>query len=227
MMKSKFKSVLLMSALFIFIKPIVTYATDSNTPQPAIDSTVMDGQIGEWDPTKSDNPNFNGYEIEGSLPTGAEYYTISVTVPVSMEFTVLPNSHHSRGSFYSPIYNIKNNGTKTINVKISKFERIDDIEDDEDTVPLYVEKIQSGDRRTQMELNMCAIEDPIFGVVTKTIDLTELTELSDDEKTLYQLGTNEMKRLKFDSKDWERPEGETDKNNAASEFIAQFEFSIP
>lgn len=225
MIKSKFKSLILMSTLFIFASPIEVYAVDSNNSEILNNNTIMNGEIGEWDPSIDDNPNFNDYEIEGDLPTGSEYYTISVTVPVSMEFTVLPNSHSEVGSFYSPIYNIKNNGTKTINVKVSEFERVDLI-DEEDTVPLYVEKIQSGDNRTQMELNMCAIEDPIFGVVTKTIDLTELTELSDEEKTLYQLEMNELKRVKFNARYWELPEGETGKKNAASSFIAQFEFSI-
>ncbi len=51
-----------------------------------------------------------------------DYYTISVTVPLNMEFYVLPNSQLAMGNFYSPTYTIKNNGSKNISVNISSFD---------------------------------------------------------------------------------------------------------
>ncbi len=58
------------------------------------DSTVLDGEIGEWDPNLMIililmNPELD--EIDGNIPTEDEYYTISVTVPVNMEFMYYPN----------------------------------------------------------------------------------------------------------------------------------------
>ncbi len=34
------------------------------------ESTILDGEIGEWDPTLNDNPNFNEEELEvdGHIP---------------------------------------------------------------------------------------------------------------------------------------------------------------
>ncbi|MEI3045114.1 MAG: hypothetical protein V8T82_05145 [Romboutsia timonensis] len=28
--------------------------------------TILDGEIGEWDPTLDDNPDFDGFEIDGN-----------------------------------------------------------------------------------------------------------------------------------------------------------------
>ena len=44
------------------------------------------------------------------------------------------------GSFYSPMYTIKNNGSKNISVSIDSFERKCETLDS-DTVPLYIESL--------------------------------------------------------------------------------------
>ncbi len=124
MKNKKIKCLILIVALFIARSQLYVFSETNSgelsnngnvTPTPPKEgTTILDGQIGEWDPNDSDAPNFEqeGLEIEGSKPTQGQYYTISVTVPVSMEFFVLPNSYLPFGSFYSPEYSITNNGSK-------------------------------------------------------------------------------------------------------------------
>ncbi|MDY3002632.1 MAG: hypothetical protein SOR73_13305 [Romboutsia timonensis] len=193
------------------------------------DSIILDGEIGEWDPDIVDKPDFENNkdvdEIEGNKPQDGDYYTISVTVPINMEFYVLPHSSHGMGSFFSPMYTITNNGSKNISVSLDSFERKNNIID-QDSVPLYVEKLNHGDKKTQIELKMYGIEDLYTEVVTKEIDLSEIKTLLDDEKKLYQLRANETKGIKFGSKDWELPQMESDKDRAMSNFTSSFVFSI-
>ena len=97
------------------------------------ESTILDGEIGEWDLEINNKPNFNeeGLEVDGDIPQREDYYTISVTVPVNMEFYVLPNSQLAMGSFYSPTYTIKNNGSKSISVNLSSFDMENGVEDED------------------------------------------------------------------------------------------------
>lgn len=183
-------------------------------------STILDGEIGEWDLGISDKPNFNDTEVEvdGKLPEEGEYYTISVTVPLNMEFIAL------NYSFYSPVYTIKNNGSKNISVKLSTFSRKKNTTlNDENTVPLYVEEVNRDDDRNQIELKMCTIEDLNNSVkVNKEIDLTNLTE----ETELYRLSANQKKGVTFDSKRWDIPKITSENGKATSDFICKFIVSI-
>ena len=191
-------------------------------------STILDGEIGEWDPDLNDKPNFNqqDLEVDGNKPQSGDYYTISVTVPVNMEFYVLPNSQLAMGSFYSPVYNIENNGSKNISVNISSFDIENEVVDQE-TTPLYVEKIDSNDNRTQIELKLCSIENlNTWWELGKKIDLTDLQQLNDSEKELYTLSANQEKGVTFDSEKWELPQVVSNKKKAVSNFRASFVFSI-
>lgn len=184
-------------------------------------STILDGEIGEWDPGISDKPNFNDTEVEvdGKLPEEGKYYTISVTVPLNMEFIAL-----NHNTFYSPVYTIKNNGSKNISVKLSGFSREENTTlNDENTVPLYVEEVNRDDNITQIELKMCTIEDLNNSVkVNKEIDLTNLTE----ETELYRLSANQKKGVTFDSKRWDIPKINSENGKATSNFICNFIVSI-
>ena len=212
--------------------PSVNTPSTENTNSPTNknnSSTVLDGEIGEWDPTLDDNPDFNNPEldeIDGHIPTENEYYTISVTVPLNMEFMVLPNSQSAFGNFYSPVYTIKNNGSKKISVNLSSFERQNNIASSNDTTPLYVEQINPTDNKTQMELRMCAIEDLNDGRINKEIDLTKLSTLSPQDKELYVLNSNQEKGIKFAADDWELPQFASNKETAMSNFTSSFVFSI-
>lgn len=192
------------------------------------ESTILDGEIGEWDLEINNKPNFNeeGLEVDGDIPQREDYYTISVTVPVNMEFYVLPNSQLAMGSFYSPTYTIKNNGSKSISVNLSSFDMENGVEDEE-TTPLYIEKINSTDTRTQIELKMCSIENlSTWWEIDKKIDLTKLDELGDSEKELYVLRANDEKGVTFDAEKWELPQIVSNKKKAVSNFRASFVFSI-
>lgn len=240
MHNKKIKCLILIIALFItrsqlYVFSETTSSGDNNNkvisggPQ-AEDTITLDGQIGEWDPNDSDSPNFNtaGLEIEGNKPQKGQYYTISVTVPLSMEFTVFPTNQLAFGQFYSPEYTIKNNGSKTLEVRIDKFDQNNSTLLSNDETQLYIEKVSDGDGKTQMELNLSVVDK--FNSITKNIDLTKLSDpnsnLSDAEKTLYELKANESKEFKFSSDRWELPWFESNKKSARSNFTAGFEFSI-
>ena len=202
--------------------------TPSSSTNENNKSTILDGEIGEWDPELSDKPDFNeeNLELEGNKPQPNDYYTISVTVPLNMEFYVLPNSQLALGSFYSPIYSVKNNGSKDISVKINSFEA-ENITTDSDAAPLYVEKLNDKDGKTQIELKLCSVEDlDTWWEVSKEIDLTEINELQDSDKELYVLSANETKGIKFSSERWELPQNEAHKDKAISNFRAGFVFSV-
>ena len=228
-------------SLYIFADTISFNKSSYNTPVISIDdtqtiiplnnennnSTVLDGEIGEWDPENKDKLDFNNsLEIDGHKPTENDYYTISVTVPLNMEFYVLPNSNLALGSFFSPTYKIKNNGSKNISVKINSFE-MQNTRQDNDTAQLYVEKLNSKDNKTQIELKMCAINTlDTLSEVTKEIDLTEVGQFNDSDKELYVLSKNETKGVKFYADRWELPQNEANKEKAISDFNAGFVFSV-
>ena len=230
MIKNKLKFLIFIGALFIANIPLSVFAeskiTSTNTPQG--NNTILDGEIGEWDPNITDAPNFNNIntsDIQGKIPTKDEYFTISVTVPIDMEFYVLPNSNLAFGSFYSPEYTIKNNGSKKLEAKINSFTMTNDNETNTNT-PLYIEQVVGGDGKTQMELNICAIENLDANGNPKEVDLTQITTLNDEDKKLYELNANAEKKVKFTSKKWELPQFESKKDTASSSYTASFEFSI-
>lgn len=220
--KFKFKMLIVM----IFVLSLNQHSLDIFADEPTQnESTILDGEIGEWDPDLNDNPNFDNEEVDGHIPKENEYYTISVTVPVNMEFLVLHSSQLVFGKFISPMYTIKNNGSKNISVSIDSFER-DGETLDSDTVPLYIESLTAYDNKTQMELKLCGVEDLSTTQVNKKVDLWRLGELTQEEKKLYSLSANETKGIKFHSERWELPERECNKNKAMSNFTASFIFSI-
>ena len=224
------KFILIVSVIIINTSSLDVFATPPSEDDQIYknESTILDGEIGEWDPILDDKPKFNeeGLEVDGNLPEEGEYYTISVTVPLNMEFYVLPNSQLAFGSFYSPVCNIKNNGSKNISVNLSTFDIESGVEDEE-TTPLYVEKINSTDSRTQIELNICTVEDlDTWWEIDKKIDLTNLHQLGDSEKELYVLNANDEKGVTFDAEKWELPQIVSNKKKAVSNFRAGFTFSI-
>ena len=211
--------------------PSVNTPSTENTNSPTNknnSSTVLDGEIGEWDPTLDDNPDFNNPEldeIDGHIPTEDEYYTISVTVPLNMEFMVMQDGESAFGKFFSPTYTVKNNGSKNISVKIKSFEPQSGT-NDQDTTTLYIDRLNPGDGKTQMELKLGVLNDLDLSEFNKEIDLTQIDTLSQAEQELFNLEANQVKKFKFTSTRWEIPKYESDKENAKTNFNANFEFSI-
>ena len=237
MKNKKIKCLILIVALFIarsqlYVFSEINSGESSNngnvTVTPPKDSTtILDGQIGEWDPTDKTAPNFDdqNLEIEGNKPAQGQYYTISVTVPLNMEFMVLKNSHHAFGSFFSPEYSITNNGSKTLDVKVKSFERDTKTQIPSDKTELYVEKVVDCDKRVQMELKLSGIDSLCTGT-NKDVDLTNVTALSDEQRKLHELQKNETKKVKFSAQKWELPKSEGYDKDAVSNFTAGLEFSI-
>lgn len=236
----KLKSLILTMCFIMLVGSSNIYATNraiqyqtvtsgTSSPSTASGKTELDGKIGEWDPNDSEKPNFDDYDgdqsnIEGTIPESDKYFTISMTVPISMEFVVLPNSHNPFGSLYSPEYSIKNNGSKEISVKVSSINQPEnDIysQDTEKTV-LFIEKQEPDDGETQMELCLTSLgENP------KEIPLYDLSLLkNEDDKILFNLTKNETKKVKFTSERWDLPWFESGKDKAEANFTLGLEFSV-
>lgn len=236
----KLKSLILTMCFMLAVSSTDIYATNraidyetttsgTSSPPTAGGKTELDGKIGEWDPNDSDKPNFDDYDddqsnIEGTIPGSDKYFTISVTVPLEMRFVVLPNSTNYRGSFYSPEYNIKNNGSKTVAVKVKNVtESSISSSISSDKAPLYVKKMVQGDNECQIELFLRAIDDKN----KKDIQLYgDLTQLSEEERTLYDLEANETKKMKFYARMWDLPQYEVRKDEAEANFTLSLEFSV-
>lgn len=235
MNNKKIKCLILIVALFITRSQLYVFSATNNNGSnnnqnitgapPKEGNVTLDGQIGEWDPNDTNAPDFSdeNLEIEGTKPVAGDYYTISVTVPLNMEFMVLQNSHLAFGSFFSPEYSITNNGSKTLDVKVKSFER--DAQTPSDKTGLYVEKVVHGDKNVQMELKLTGV-DSIGKENNKDVDLTELTDLTEEEKILHVLKANDTKKVKFSAEKWELPKSEGYDVDAISNFTAGFEFSI-
>lgn len=231
----KLKSLILTICFMIVVSSSNIYATNraiqyetttsgTTSPPTAGGKTELDGKIGEWDPNDSEKPDFDGIgssDIEGTIPGNDKYFTISATVPISMEFMVLPNSHDYRGSFYSPEYTIKNNGSKTIAVKVNRMKQNTNNTDQSKDV-LYIEDVNSNDNRLQMELYLSDINTNNV----KRIPLHDLTSLNEEDKILFNLSQNETKKMKFDSDDWELPWVVSGKDEAETNFNLTLEFSV-
>lgn len=242
MIKNKLKTLILIMVLGIATTSFKVFATtgalsesqtpppdsSNQTPQPApgAGNTILDGKIGEWDDESiKEFQGIDGEDLEGKKPEAGEYFTISVTVPINMEFWVLPNSTQAFGSFYSPKYTVKNNGSKNVVARINDFTRVDEVET-ETTTPLYVEDVAYGDTRTQIELKMCAVDKADSFKLSKEVDLKKIGTLEAQEKVLFELSANEIRKVRFDATRWELPKYESGKDSATSKFVANFEFSI-
>lgn len=233
----KLKSLILTMCFMLLLGSSNIYATNraiqyetttsgTTSPPTATGKTELDGKIGEWDLNDSDKPNFDDYDdpndIEGTIPESDKYFTISATVPVSMEFIVLESNSSAFGLFYSPEYTIKNNGSKTLSVKVKEINQDTSPSDPQKDV-LYIERKIPGDNKSQMELCLKAIEG---NNKEKDIPLYDLRSLNDNQKTLYSLNANESKKIKFDSDRWDLPWFESGKDEAEANFNLTLEFSV-
>ncbi len=232
----KLKSLILTMCFMIVVSTSNIYATNraihyqtttsgTSSPPTASGKTELDGKIGEWDPNDSEKPDFSGIDssdMEGTIPNSGDYYTISVTVPLEMNFMVLPYTQNPFGAFISPEYALKNNGSKTVTAKVRGMQQnTSSISVPQDEL-LYVDEKTPGDHKTQIELVLSAID----GQTRKDVNLYEFDTLTDDEKVLYDLRANEEKKIQFNSDAWELPNFEVGKDEVQSNFNLSLEFSI-
>ena len=212
-------------------------------------SVTMDGAIGEWEPGNGNLPNFNTgttgneqLEVENA-PREGQYFTISATVPLKMDFLIKnenENGSSPNGKFITPYYKVTNNGSHTLNVHFESFEYRNNLSSsrntEETSEKLYVvQKPIRGNGKVEMRLNLTY--DRPFNSYFKKIDLipsngtstiSRLLNLRSGttEEILGKLSPNEEARLYYGSDEGESPNSERINKIVESDFNLKLAFSI-
>lgn len=227
--------------------------TAPNTPlenKGGSNSVELDGGIGEWGPDKDKNlPNFNGTEgsekpdVDNELQKG-EYFTISATVPLNMEFLIKnenENGSSPNGKFITPYYKVINNGSHKLKVHFESFEYA--TSSTTKTSGLITEKLEKlyvvdnptpNNNMVEMKLNLTY--DRPSNSYLKRIDLiptnsptitSRLLKSSNSvEQELGELDPNEQARLYYGSDLWESPKSENITKGVEANFNLKLAFSI-
>ena len=226
--------------------------TPSTPPENKGSNNVeLEGGIGEWGPDKDNKlPNFNGTEgsekpdVDNALQEG-QYFTISATVPLGMEFLIKNKDKHgfsTEGIFISPYYKVINNGSHTLKVHFESFEYATSSSNktsgliQEELEKLYVVKTpKSGNGKVEMKLNLTY--DRPSNPYVKKIDLVPpensstitsklLKSTNSVEQVLGLLDPNEQARLYYGSDLWETPKSENVEKGVEANFNLKLAFSI-
>ena len=224
--------------------------TTPNTPLPnkgGRNNVELEGGIGEWGPDKDKNlPNFNGTEktdVDNALQEG-QYFTISATVPLNMEFLIKnenENGSSPNGKFITPYYKVINNGSHKLKVHFESFEYANSKTTKtsglvkEDLAPLYVvSQPEKNNKKVEMKLNLTY--DRPSNSYLKRIDLiptnsptitSRLLKSSNSvEQELGELDPNEQARLYYGSDLWESPKSENVTKGVEANFNLKLAFSI-
>lgn len=228
--------------------------TAPSTPLPnkgGRNNVELEGGIGEWGPNKDNSlPNFNEAEssdkteIDNKLQEG-QYFTISATVPLKMEFLIQNRNENglaSEGKFITPYYKVTNNGSHKLKVHFESFEyanskttKTSDLVK-EDLAPLYVvSQPQKNNGKVEMKLNLTY--DRPSNSYLKRIDLVPptnsptitsrlLKSSNSVEQELGELDPNEQARLYYGSDLWESPKSENVTKGVEANFNLKLAFSI-
>lgn len=227
--------------------------TAPSTPLPnkgGRNNVELEGGIGEWGPNKDNSlPNFNEAEssdkteIDNKLQKG-QYFTISATVPLKMEFLIQNRNENglaSEGKFITPYYKVTNNGSHKLKVHFESFEyanskttKTSDLVK-EDLAPLYVvSQPEKNNKKVEMKLNLTY--DRPSNSYLKRIDLiptnsptitSRLLKSSNSvEQELGELDPNEQARLYYGSDLWESPKSENVTKGVEANFNLKLAFSI-
>lgn len=227
--------------------------TAPNTPlenKGGSNSVELDGGIGEWGPDKDKNlPNFNGTEgsekpdVDNALQKG-EYFTISATVPLNMEFLIKnenKNGSSPNGKFITPYYKVINNGSHKLKVHFESFEyanskttKTSDLVKEELEKLYVVDNPTRGNKQVEMKLNLTY--DRPSNSYLKRIDLiptnsptitSRLLKSSNSvAQELGELDPNEQARLYYGSDLWESPKSENVTKGVEANFNLKLAFSI-
>lgn len=225
--------------------------TPSTPPENKGSNNVeLEGGIGEWGPDKDSSlPNFNGVtgseklDVDNKLEEG-QYFTISATVPLNMEFLIQnrnENGLSSEGKFITPYYKVTNNGSHKLKVHFESFEyanskttKTSDLVK-EDLAPLYVvSQPKKNNGKVEMKLNLTY--DRPSNSYLKRIDLiptnsptitSRLLKSSNSvAQELGELDPNEQARLYYGSDLWETPKSENVTKGVEANFNLKLAFSI-
>lgn len=228
--------------------------TAPNTPlenKGGSNSVELDGGIGEWGPDKDSSlPNFNGatgsekLDVDNKLEEG-QYFTISATVPLNMEFLIKnenENGSSSNGKFITPYYKVINNGSHKLKVHFESFEyanskttKTSDLVK-EDLAPLYVvSQPEKNNGKVEMKLNL-TYDRPSNSYLKRinlvppenssTITSRLLKSSNSVAQELGELDPNEQARLYYGSDLWETPKSEGITKGVEANFNLKLAFSI-
>lgn len=225
--------------------------TPSTPPENKGSNNVeLEGGIGEWGPDKDNKlPNFNGTEgsekldVDNALQKG-QYFTISATVPLNMEFLIKnenENGSSPNGKFITPYYKVINNGSHKLKVHFESFEYA--TSSTTKTSGLITEKLEKlyvvdnptpNNNMVEMKLNLTY--DRPSNSYLKRIDLiptnsptitSRLLKSSNSvEQELGELDPNEQARLYYGSDLWESPKSENVTKGVEANFNLKLAFSI-
>lgn len=226
--------------------------TPSTPPENKGSNNVeLEGGIGEWGPDKDNKlPNFNGTTGSEKLdvdnePQKGQYFTISATVPLNMEFLIKnenENGSSPNGKFITPYYKVTNNGSHKLKVHFESFEYAASKTTKtsglvkEDLAPLYVvSQPQKNNGKVEMKLNLTY--DRPSNSYLKRIDLVPptnsptitsrlLKSSNSVEQELGELDPNEQARLYYGSDLWESPKSENVTKGVEANFNLKLAFSI-
>lgn len=228
--------------------------TTPNTPLPnkgGRNNVELEGGIGEWGPNKDNSlPNFNEAEssdkteIDNKLQEG-QYFTISATVPLKMEFLIQNRNENglaSEGKFITPYYKVTNNGSHKLKVHFESFEYATSSTTKtsglikEELEKLYVvDNPTRGNKQVEMKLNLTY--DRPSNSYLKRINLVPPTNSSTITSRLLkssnsvaqelgELDPNEQARLYYGSDLWESPKSENVTKGVEANFNLKLAFSI-
>lgn len=225
--------------------------TPSTPPENKGSNNVeLEGGIGEWGPDKDNKlPNFNGAtgsekpDVDNKLEEG-QYFTISATVPLNMEFLIKnenENGSSPNGKFITPYYKVINNGSHKLKVHFESFEyanskttKTSDLVKEELEKLYVVDNPTRGNKQVEMRLNLTY--DRPSNSYLKRIDLiptnsptitSRLLKSSNSvAQELGELDPNEQARLYYGSDLWETPKSENVEKGVEANFNLKLAFSI-
>ena len=230
-----------------------TTAPSPSTPpeNKGSNNVELEGGIGEWGPDKDSSlPNFNettGSEktdVDNALQEG-QYFTISATVPLNMEFLIKnenENGSSPNGKFITPYYKVMNNGSHKLKVHFESFEYATSKATKtsglvkEDLAPLYVvSQPEKNNGKVEMRLNL-TYDRPSNSYLKRinlvppenssTITSRLLKSSNLVEQELGELDPNEQARLYYGSDLWESPKSEGITKGVEANFNLKLAFSI-
>ena len=226
--------------------------TPSTPPENKGSNNVeLEGGIGEWGPDKDNKlPNFNGTTDSEKLdvdnePQKGQYFTISATVPLNMEFLIKnenENGSSPNGKFITPYYKVINNGSHKLKVHFESFEyanskttKTSDLVKEELEKLYVVDNPTPNNNKVEMKLNL-TYDRPSNSYLKRinlvppenssTITSRLLKSSNSVEQELGELDPNEQARLYYGSDLWESPKSENVTKGVEANFNLKLAFSI-
>lgn len=214
-------------------------------------SVELDGGIGEWGLDKDNSlPDFDKPESGDkpdvdNEPEKDEYFTISATVPLNMEFLIknkYEDGFSREGIFITPYYKIVNNGSHTLKVHFESFEyatskttKTSGLVKEELGKLYVVETPEAENGRVEMMLDLMydRPSNPYFKKIklippenSSTITSKLINSTNQTEEVLGLLDPNEEGRLYYGSDLWETPKSEGIEKGVEANFNLKLAFSI-